>query len=238
MLADFRMSLSSVDACHCFRGSLKLSLDLFLFLWRTRMRILFLLIKFTIMCLWTTTSGSLVISLYKTLIFDQSQSKSTWYPLLLVVLKTRRRESYRAKYFLTGRIFRCFLCSDNTIFIILMRSLNYFTANDRLIRYLIVKRSAFSPWSISLIISALKELQLCFLFSCPLCWEVEGFSRSWLVRSILPASVCFFSPTVLITTETTSLRTDLTTDLIAGTCLINFCLSSSLTFLNRTGDYN
>ena len=144
------------------------------------------------MCLWTTTSGSLVISLYKTLIFDQSQSKSTWYPLLLVVLKTRRRESYRAKYFLTGRIFRCFLCSDNTIFIILMRSLNYFTANDRLIRYLIVKRSAFSPWSISLIISALKELQLCFLFSCPLCWEVEGFSRSWLVRSILPASVCFF----------------------------------------------
>ena len=212
--------------------------DLFLFLCRARMRMLFLLIKFTITCLRTITSGSFVIFLYKTLALDHSQSKSTPYPLLLAVLKTQRRESYRAKYYLAGRIFRCFLCSDGAAFIILMLSLNHFRANDRLIWYLIAKRSAFSRLSISLMISALKEVEYCLLFSCPLCWEVESFSCSWLVRSIIPASVCLFSPTLLTATEATSLMTDFTTDSIAGSCLINFCLSPASAFQNATGDYN
>ena len=122
------------------------------------MPILFLLIKFTVMCLQTVTPGSFVNSLYKTLALDHSQFKSTRYPLLLAVLKTRRRESYRAKHFLAGRVFRCFLCSDDAAFIILMRSLNYFRANARLIWYLIAKLSAFSLLSISLMILAFRKV--------------------------------------------------------------------------------
>ena len=152
------MSLLRVDACHCFRVSLKLSLDLFLFLWWACMPILFLLIKFRVTCLQTITPGSFVNSLYKTLALDHSQFKSTRYPLLLAVLKTRRRESYRAKHFLAGRVFRCFLCSDDAAFIILMRSLNYFRANARLIWYLIAKLSAFSLLPISLMIWAFRKV--------------------------------------------------------------------------------
>ena len=147
-------------------------------------------------------------------------------------------ENHTAKYFLAGRIFRCFLCSDHAAFIILMRSLNHFRANDWLIWYLIAKRPAFSPLPISLMISASKEVEYCLLFFWPLRWEVEGFSCSWLVRSIIPASVCLFSPTLLTRTETTSLRTDFTTNSIACSCLISFYLSSASAFLNATGDYN
>ena len=85
---------------------------------------------------------------------------------------------------------------------------------------------------------ALKEIEYCLLLSCPLSWEVEGFSCSWLVSSIILASVCLFSQTLLTTTETTSLRTDFTADSIAGSCLINFCLPHASYFLNGTGDYN
>ena len=109
LLVDVQMNLLRVDACHCFRGYLTLSLDLFLFLWWACMCILFLLIKFTITCLWTVNSGTFLISLYKTLALDPRQLKS----LLLAVLKTSK------KRVIQSQILSC--RSDLYVFLVLRR---------------------------------------------------------------------------------------------------------------------